>query len=265
MENASRRLRRLILWLRAALYAVLTALSITLVIITVILIPTVRRINQTSKALLDCKGNPNCLTSMTMAIGGSVRKASGEVAKAAPEIASSVKQMTSASADASRKSSELIGDVRAGLMGGKDSSGRQLSGVLPEIEGLIRDFRTVVQDIRTDLNRLTDSTDETLRPLQSALKHLDETIVTLNTQIKENGPELKKALSNAARAIDDFDKLLASDEIKELLAHSAGTARNIDDGTESIAVALRPWREKASQLKMILGKIAGFFKITWGF
>jgi hypothetical protein len=66
-----------------------------------------------------------------------------------------------------------------------------------------------------------------------------------------------------AQAVKDFDALLADPHVQEILANTAKTSDHIAESAKSVDIALRPWRQKANQLKMILGKLAGMLKVVW--
>jgi Ser/Thr protein kinase RdoA (MazF antagonist) len=167
-----------------------------------------------------------------------------------------------ASTETSRITLESVQDVRAALVGGKDSLGVARAGVFPTIELLVGDLRGVAQELKLDLRRLTDSTDETLQPLRTSLERIAVLIETLDGQAKTNGKQAEQTLTALARAIEDFDRLLRDPNIAQTLANVEGITAHGDSSMESIDIALQPWRKKASQLKFILGKLAGFFRVV---
>ncbi len=167
-----------------------------------------------------------------------------------------------ASTETSRVTLESVQDVRAALVGGKDSLGVTRAGVFPTIELLVGDLRGVAQELKQDLTRLTDSTDETLKSLRTALERISVLIETLDGQAKANGKATEHTLIALAKAIEDFDRLLTDPAIAQTLANIEGFTGHGDNAMESIDIALQPWRKKASQLKFIVSKLAGFFRVV---
>ncbi len=167
-----------------------------------------------------------------------------------------------ASAAASRNADELLADIRTGLMGGRDTRGVQRAGVFPQIEALIGDLRDGVRAFQADLDRLTVSADETLAPLRLALERTAALVDTLDKEIRDNSRHSQETLAALTRSIEDLDRLLADPAIAQTLANVEGVTHHTSGAMESVDIALRPWRKKANQLKFVLGKLIGFFRVV---
>jgi hypothetical protein len=155
--------------------------------------------------------------------------------------------MLAASTASSRVTEEMLEDIRTALMGGADTRGNLHQGVFPLCSLLI-------QDLRRDLDRLTGSADATLKPLQSALANLAELTATLDLQVRKASPQAQHTIELLNQSLAELDTLLADPNIQKTLAH-------VEDSTESVDIALRPWRQRASLLKTILSKVAGMIKV----
>jgi phage-related tail protein len=220
------------------------------------LYPTIGRIDEAGSLLLDCvktgpdgkkHGDPDCLPSMIRAVGGSLRKASGEVAKAAPEIAQAAKDASKQSVEASRQATVAAKETTALIV--------EARGTVKEVTALVKDLRNLVQEGQKDLGRLTRSTDDVLKPLAGTMRNIEKLAGTLEQEIAAGGPKARETFEALTKAILDFDKLLADENLAKILA-------NVEGSTKSIDMALRPWRERAHALKIILTKIAGIMKIN---
>jgi hypothetical protein len=167
-----------------------------------------------------------------------------------------------ASTAASRNTEEMLSDVRTALMGGRDTRGAQHAGVFPLFEGLIGDLRGTVADLRADLDRLTNSTDEALKPLRTVLEHTAALLDTLDRQIQAGSPKALETIAALTRAIDDTDRIIADPNITQILDHAARATEHVEGATESVDIAMRPWRKRASALKLVFEKLVGLFRLT---
>ena len=64
-------------------------------------------------------------------------------------------------------------------------------------------------------------------------------------------------------AVGNVNTLLEDPSIQKILASSADTSQHLAASAESIDIAMRPWRKKASQLKMLLEKALGMLKFVY--
>jgi hypothetical protein len=133
-----------------------------------------------------------------------------------------------------------------------------ISGLLPQANGLLGDARGLVKGMTTDLHSLTDSSNAALKPLASLLAHVDALSVTLDNEIKADSPKARETFDQWNRAIADLAALLEDPNIKKTLAHVEGS-------TESVDIALQPWRKRAHALQIISQKVFAVFKFTWAF
>jgi hypothetical protein len=180
-----------------------------------------------------------------------------------------IKSMLETSTMASRTTEETLEDLRASILGGKDTRGTNHEGTIPIANNLLTSVNDIAVDARKDLNRLTDSTDTTLQalgqrlnPLAPMMANIEKLSADLERQMREGG-NIDASLEALTKTIEDFDRLVADENVKKILASSAKTSEHLAGSAESVDIALRPWRKKASQLKMVLGKILGLIKISY--
>ena len=64
-------------------------------------------------------------------------------------------------------------------------------------------------------------------------------------------------------AIGNVNTLLEDPNIQKILASSADTSDHLAESAKSVDIAMRPWRQKASQLRMILEKAMGMIKFVY--
>ena len=140
---------------------------------------------------------------------------------------------------------------------------KQTTDVLLEATGLLSDSRTLVTGMRSDMDRLTDSTDAALKPLAAALNHISDLSATLDSEVKAGGAGVQRTSDELTKALTDLDALIADPNIKSVLASSADTSGHLAESAKSLDIAMAPWRKKASQLKMILEKALGLIKLTY--
>ncbi len=135
--------------------------------------------------------------------------------------------------------------------------------VLPNVNGLIGDTRVLVAGMKTDLDRLTASTDGTLTPLKASLENASSLLKTLDDQVKAGAPEARQTFIKVNKALDDLDKLIADPNVAKTLANVQEGTGSLKEAAESVNVALQPLREKISMLKTILKFVLSRF--TYGF
>lgn len=121
--------------------------------------------------------------------------------------------MMEASTTASRTSEEFLEDLRAALLGGKDTRGVLHQGTFPALNATLAEVQITIVAARHDLNRLTDSTDAALRPLAGVLSQIEALTADLDRQIKEASPKANQTFASLNKAVEDFDKLLADPNI----------------------------------------------------
>ena len=140
---------------------------------------------------------------------------------------------------------------------------QQTTDVLKEATGLLSDSRSLVTGMKSDMDRLTDSTDAALKPLGIALDHITQLTDTLDAQVKAGGEGVQKTADELTKALTDLDKLIADPDIQSILASSSKTSEHLAESAKSLDIAMAPWRKKASQLKMIIEKALGLIKFTY--
>jgi ABC-type transporter Mla subunit MlaD len=140
---------------------------------------------------------------------------------------------------------------------------RQTSDTLTEARGLLSDSRSLVTSMQSDMGRLTDSTDAALKPLATTLERIAQLSATLDTEAKRGGIAVNNVALELQSALDDLDNLITDPSIQKILTNSTDTSKYLAESAESIDTALRPWRKKAGQLKMIVEKALGLIKLTF--
>lgn len=162
-----------------------------------------------------------------------------------------------------RNTSELIGDLRAGLVGGTDSRGKKLNGVLPEVQGLVSDLRTQSTSLSRDLHELTGSLDEkTLEPLRQTLNNVASLTATLEEQVKTQSPGVSSTISSLNQTLVDLDKLVADPNIQRTLANVETATYHTGETIKTLDAATRPLRKKANQVVAVLKSLLSIFKVT---
>lgn len=139
---------------------------------------------------------------------------------------------------------------------------RQTNGVLLEAHGLLSDARTLTTGLRADIDRLTDSADTDAKALDADLERIGKLTDDLDTEVRSGAATAKQTAADLQAALGDLDKLIADPNLKAILASSAKTSDHLADASESVDIALRPWRKKASQLKVIVERALSLIKIV---
>jgi len=170
--------------------------------------------------------------------------------------------MLEASTVSSRSTEELIEDLRASLVGGKDADGIEHEGAIPAATGLLDSLKDTSDSFRADLDKLSNSADEALQPLKTSLDNVAALSADLEKQMAAGG-DVAGAFHQLDLAVDNVNTLIEDPDIQKILASSAGTSEHLEASAESIDIALRPWRRKASQLKMVLEKAIGMIKFVY--
>jgi len=173
-----------------------------------------------------------------------------------------VYSMLEASTVSSRSTEELIEDLRASLVGGKDADGIEHEGAIPAATGLLDSLKDTSDSFRADLDKLSNSADEALQPLKTSLDNVAALSADLEKQMAAGG-DVAGAFHQLDLAVDNVNTLIEDPDIQKILASSAGTSEHLEASAESIDIALRPCRRKASQLKMVLEKAIGMIKFVY--
>ena len=84
--------------------------------------------------------------------------------------------------------------------------------------------------------------------MREALQNVASLTSKLDIQMTTTGAGVDQIAKDLDKAINHVDDLLTDKHIKAALA-------NVDESTKTVEIAIRPWREKAHLLKVILGKV----------
>src|ERR1039458_6292073 len=98
-----------------------------------------------------------------------------------------IQQMIYNSTASSRQTEEFIEDLRANILGGRDTRGVEHEGVIPAATGLLSSLKDTSNHFRTDLDKLSDSADGALKPLKSALENVAGLSADLEKQMAAGG------------------------------------------------------------------------------
>ena len=128
-------------------------------------------------------------------------------------------------------------------------------GLIPRATSLVDSLNATAMDadkatvtLNAEIAATGAEVRERLAPLSAALTDVDNLIKTAQAEIETNGNASAATLLALNKAIGDADTLVSDPDIKATIAH-------IDHSTESIDIALMPWRKKAALLKVILEKL----------
>ncbi len=175
-----------------------------------------------------------------------------------------VTAMIESSTTASRSSEEFVEDLRAAILGGKDTKGVMHEGVMPAVEGLLGSLKSTSDHLRDDLDRLTGDTSGALKPLKAALQNVANLTDDLDKQLKDGGG-VAGTFRQLDLAVANVNVLLEDPNIQKILKDSSKITGSLADSAETLEIAVRPCREKANQLKLILGKLVGLVKFVHAF
>jgi hypothetical protein len=139
---------------------------------------------------------------------------------------------------------------------------KQTAGTMAEAQELLSDARGLVTGMRADVDRLADSADTDAKALDADLERIGKLTDDLDTEVRSGAATAKQTAADLQATLGDLDKLLADPNLKAILDSSAKTSDHLADASESVDIALRPWRKKASQLKMIVERALGLIKIV---
>jgi hypothetical protein len=209
--------------------------------------------------LMDCRANRACLPSQTLATVGSVKAASAQSYQASRQMEAMATEGVSFLKDAHKGTAGVLAEVQNST----HEAGLLLSDTRKQLDALMGDAQTLTQSLTTDVNDLTARAGRALDPLADALKGITTLEATLDEQIEAGSPKVQLTLDALTKAIADTDKLIASDEIRQTLVHTAMTADHIEHSAESIDIALMPLRKKLTLLKAIAEKALGLVKFTF--
>ena len=173
-----------------------------------------------------------------------------------------IQQMIYNSTASSRQTEEFVEDLRAAILGGRDTRGVEHEGVIPAATGLLDSLKDTSDHFRADLDKLSDSADGALKPLKATLENVAALSADLEKQMVAGG-DVAGTFHQLDLAVGNVNTLLEDPSIQKILASSADTSQHLAASAESIDIAMRPWRKKASQIKTILEKALGMLKFVY--
>lgn len=169
-----------------------------------------------------------------------------------------LKNVTDRSSESSMATARLIARLDVQLNGGTDPlTAFPVAGVVPTATALLASLNITVLEGKDSLAKL----DESLNPLQGVLDHIAGLLAELERQMAKGG-SVDAVFTSLTKAVDDFDVLVKDPSIQQTLANAASTSKSLSGSAETLDIVMRPWRKKASQLKIILGKLASMIKIV---
>ena len=173
-----------------------------------------------------------------------------------------IQQMIYNSTASSRQTEEFIEDLRANILGGRDTRGVEHEGVIPAATGLLSSLKDTSNHFRVDLDKLSDSADGALKPLKSALENVAGLSADLEKQMAAGG-DVAGTFHQLDLAVGNVNTLIEDPNIQKILANSADTSQHLAESAKSVDLAMRPWRERAHFLKTILLKAIGMVKFVY--
>lgn len=162
----------------------------------------------------------------------------------------------------SRKTYDVLTDIDAAIIGGADSHGQPVSGVILAVNLLVANLGSAVKSLTGDFDRLTDSVDADLKPLGAAITSVQNLADQLTTEMKTGG-DVSNTFAALNKAVDDLDKQLTNPDIARILANAGDTSGSLAESAKSLDAVTRPWRKKIGQLQLILKELASFIKFTY--
>lgn len=178
------------------------------------------------------------------------------------QVASLLKTVDVTSRQNADNLSQTLTNLRA-LTGDADDSLEQITnallddkfGILPRAGAVLDSLNVTVQDLdkstlvlNSEIEKTGLDVREQLKPLSGALDDVSGLLEAATAQIQINGHASADTLTSLNRALADADRVVADPHIQQTLAH-------VDSSMESIDIALKPWRKKATLLKLILTKL----------
>ncbi|MCC7498334.1 MAG: hypothetical protein IT160_12200 [Bryobacterales bacterium] len=218
--------------------------------------PGIESTAQAMKWLTDCKANRACLTSQILATTGTIKAASAQSYQSSRELSKTASEVR-----------QLVTDIRphaARIAGNGEKISEQILSASGEFNRTMTEFSLMVGELRQDAVPAMALAKGDLDKLGKSLDNLDRLTADLSRQLAEGG-DIAGTMAELRRATAGFGVLVEDPNIRRILASSADTSEHLAAGAESVDIALRPWRKKANQLKMILRKAAGMIKFVWAF
>jgi chromosome segregation ATPase len=234
-------------YLQVVIGVCLITITVAVAVPLITLWPVAGRAEVASRQLLECKGNAACLQSQLLATVGSVKAIAGAVAKAAPEISLSIKAASANSVAASRQTIEVSKAATDVLVSSK--------ATIDELHATVKDLHASVADLTKDAHTLLGSSDGTIKEAGEALVKLGALEDTLNQQIKDGAPEVRKTLEAMAALIDNAD-------LKGILTNADNGTKSLANIADTMDIATRGLRQKAGRVKWVIEKLLNIIKVT---
>jgi len=218
--------------------------------------PGIESTAQAMKWLTDCKANRACLTSQILATTGAIKASAAQSYQSSRELSRTMSEVRG-----------LVTEIRphaARISINGERISEQLLAASTELNRTIAEFSETAGELRENAIPAIAQANSDLEKLGKSLDNLDRLTADLSRQMAEGG-DIAGTLAELRRATSGVAVLVEDPNIQRLLASSAKTSTHLAESAESVDIALRPWRKKANQLKMILQKAAGMIKFVWAF
>jgi hypothetical protein len=147
---------------------------------------------------------------------------------------------------------DFMFDLHAGILGGGDSHGKEQAGVLPLLAVDLQNLNQATLSLTAAIDGISGDAHSVLAPLKDAMVNVSAATDQVNVQLSTIGPHAVSAVDALQKAIEDANKVIQDPNIQKTLAH-------IENSTETVAIAIEPWRKRANRALSILKFIAGRF------
>jgi intracellular sulfur oxidation DsrE/DsrF family protein len=139
---------------------------------------------------------------------------------------------------------------------------RETRQVLPEVVVTIREAKVLMASINEDAAALSGAGVQSMQSVQTMLAAAETAVEGLDVEVKAGGKVTRKAVEDLDKALLSLDLVLADPNITATLGHVRQSSENLAESTKSVDIALRPLREKAKLLKIILLRALGMIRIN---
>lgn len=197
--------------------------------------------------MMDCKTNHACLSSQILATTGAAKKSAAESIK---------------TSEAARKSAEQVSSMLFEVHPQVVAISHNIEGMSLELLNTMRTAHASAAELQVGLGPLLTSTNEAVVQLTGSLSAVERLTDSVREQVESGGPVSVELLSSLSAAVNDFDKILASEDITSTLNSMAKGSSSLAEVGETLDQATRAWRKKAGQLKLLVTKALGLIKLT---
>lgn len=132
---------------------------------------------------------------------------------------------------------------------------------LPELIDTVAGMRSLIKEIKNDVQKLSASGNETIKATTELVRQLDSLTEELEVQVKQGSPKVFQTVERIDQTIADIDKHINNPDLYAITNNVKNITGNTAEITKTVDITTRPLREKVKLIKLVLLRVLGMIRI----